>query len=78
MESSGEPGEVNISGDTYAIIKDHFDCQYRGKVQAKNKGEIDMYFVKRIARLQYGCRGRSPQRALPAELGVSADAEQLA
>ncbi len=45
MESSGEPGKINISGTTYELIKDHFLCEYRGKIQAKNKGEIDMYFV---------------------------------
>jgi class 3 adenylate cyclase len=45
MESSGEAGEVNISGSTYSLVKDKFMCQYRGKVEAKNKGEIDMYFV---------------------------------
>lgn len=48
MESSGEVGEVNISGATYALIKDHFECLHRGQVEAKNKGAIDMYFVKRI------------------------------
>ncbi len=46
MESSGEVGKVNISGSTYDYVKDHFACTYRGKVQAKNKGEIDMYFVE--------------------------------
>ena len=45
MESSGESGKVNISGSTYELVKDKFMCQYRGKVEAKNKGEIDMYFV---------------------------------
>jgi class 3 adenylate cyclase len=45
MESSGEAGEVNISGETYEYIKDYFECSYRGKIPAKNKGEIDMYFV---------------------------------
>lgn len=45
MESSGKPGQINISGDTYELIKDQFNCQYRGKVPAKNKGEVDMYFV---------------------------------
>lgn len=48
MESSGEPGKVNISGTTYEIVKDKFNCFYRGKVQAKGKGEIDMYFVEQI------------------------------
>lgn len=48
MESSGIPGEINISGTTYEFIKDHFECSYRGKVEAKNKGEIDMYLVKAL------------------------------
>ena len=45
MESGGEPGRVNISENTYEIIKDSFDCTYRGKISVKNKGEVDMYFV---------------------------------
>ncbi|HRD51130.1 MAG TPA: adenylate/guanylate cyclase domain-containing protein [Flavobacteriales bacterium] len=48
MESSGEVGEVNISGATYRLVKDHFECVHRGQVEAKNKGAIDMYFVKRL------------------------------
>lgn len=46
MESSGEVGKVNISGSTYEMIKDKFTCIHRGKIQAKNKGVIDMYFVE--------------------------------
>ncbi|HTA26918.1 MAG TPA: adenylate/guanylate cyclase domain-containing protein [Bacteroidia bacterium] len=46
MESSGETGKVNISGSTYELVKDKFTCTYRGKILAKNKGEIDMYFVE--------------------------------
>lgn len=45
MESNGEPGQVNISADTYNLIKDQYTCTYRGKIWAKNIGEIDMYFV---------------------------------
>ncbi len=45
MESSGEAGKINISATTYALVKDHFDCTARGMVQAKNKGELEMYFV---------------------------------
>jgi len=48
MESSGEPGEVNISAFTYMLIKDYFFCEYRGKHDAKNKGKMDMYFVRGI------------------------------
>jgi hypothetical protein len=46
MESNGEPGRVNISFATYELIKDYFECSYRGKISAKNVGEIDMYFVE--------------------------------
>ena len=47
MESNGEPGRVNISASTYELIKDEFECSYRGKIYAKNVGDIDMYFVDR-------------------------------
>ncbi len=46
MESSGEAGQVNISDSTYTLVKDQFTCIHRGKIPAKNKGEIDMYFVQ--------------------------------
>jgi adenylate cyclase len=49
MESSGEAGKINISGSTYDLVKDKFKCMYRGKIQAKNKGEIDMYYVETIS-----------------------------
>ncbi|HNA34383.1 MAG TPA: adenylate/guanylate cyclase domain-containing protein, partial [Flavobacteriales bacterium] len=47
MESSGEVGQVNISEATYALVKDEgsFTFTPRGKVQAKGKGEMEMYFV---------------------------------
>ncbi len=45
MESAGEPGRVNISRATYDLVKDRFACTHRGKISAKNIGEIDMYFV---------------------------------
>ena len=48
LESSGVAGRINISGATYELVKHFFDCEYRGKVAAKNKGEIDMYFVNSL------------------------------
>ncbi|MBP7408353.1 MAG: tetratricopeptide repeat protein, partial [Flavobacteriales bacterium] len=49
MESSGEVGQVNISESTYALVKDETGLTFtpRGKVQAKGKGEMEMYFVGR-------------------------------
>lgn len=47
MESSGDVGRVNISQSTFDILKDDPDLQFenRGKITAKGKGEIQMYFV---------------------------------
>ncbi|MEO8588975.1 MAG: adenylate/guanylate cyclase domain-containing protein [Flavobacteriales bacterium] len=49
MESSGEVGQVNISEATYALVKDEPGLTFtpRGKVQAKGKGGMEMYFVER-------------------------------
>jgi len=46
MERHSEPGKINISGATYNLVKDFFVCTYRGKIEAKSKGEVDMYFVE--------------------------------
>ncbi len=47
MEDNSDEGKVNVSGGTYELIKDHFECSHRGKIPVKNKGEVDMYFVER-------------------------------
>lgn len=46
MEQNCEVGKVNISETTFALIKDHFDCQYRGEIDAKHKGKLNMYFAE--------------------------------
>ena len=45
MESASLPGRINISADVYKRINKFFDCTYRGKIAAKNKGDIEMYFI---------------------------------
>ena len=45
MEQGGEAGRVNISQDTYELVKEQYQCTYRGDLSAKNKGELSMYFV---------------------------------
>lgn len=49
MESSGEVGKVNISQSTYELLKDdsQFSFESRGKIKAKGKGEMEMYFMSR-------------------------------
>ena len=46
MEQNSLPGKINASQATYDLIKDKFDCTYRGEITAKNKGELKMYFVE--------------------------------
>jgi class 3 adenylate cyclase len=48
MVSAGEVGKVNISHATYELLKEdeQFSFEHRGKVQAKGKGEMEMWFVK--------------------------------
>lgn len=48
MESSGVPGKINISSATFELVKDFCECEYRGKILAKNKGEMDMYLVNHL------------------------------
>ena len=45
MESNSEAGKINISQATYELISGEFACEHRGKIDAKGKGEIDMFFV---------------------------------
>jgi len=45
MESMSEPGKINISENTYDLIKEDFNCEFRGEIEAKNRGKLKMYFV---------------------------------
>jgi len=46
METMSEPGKINIGENTYMIVKDTFQCDYRGEIEVKNRGSMKMYFVK--------------------------------
>ncbi len=48
MESSGVAGRVNISGAAREHLKYFFECEARGRVAAKNKGDIEMFFLHRL------------------------------
>ncbi len=47
LESKCEVGQVNISEITFRQVKYNFECIHRGKIEAKNIGMIDMYYVKK-------------------------------
>ncbi|MGB5463928.1 MAG: adenylate/guanylate cyclase domain-containing protein, partial [Aureibaculum sp.] len=48
MESMSELGKINISESTYNLVKDDFECEYRGEIKAKNRGKLKMYFVNGV------------------------------
>ena len=45
LQETCETGSINISEATFNEIKYFFPCTYRGRLNAKNKGVIDMYYV---------------------------------
>ncbi|MGI9433888.1 MAG: adenylate/guanylate cyclase domain-containing protein [Geminicoccaceae bacterium] len=45
MESTGVPGGIVLSETTYHMVKDRFECEQRGSVEAKNKGQLDTYLL---------------------------------
>lgn len=45
MEQACEAAKINISEATYALIREEFECSYRGRFPAKHIGEVDMYYV---------------------------------
>ncbi len=48
MESNGVAGRIALSESTYHRVKDQFECEYHGQIEAKNKGLLDMYFLNGI------------------------------
>ncbi|MFW6359229.1 MAG: adenylate/guanylate cyclase domain-containing protein [Chroococcales cyanobacterium] len=45
MESSGEPGMIQMTEATYIRLKDKFILKKRGKVTVKGKGEMETYWL---------------------------------
>jgi class 3 adenylate cyclase len=46
LEHQSEANRINLSAYTYELIRNKYECEYRGKIDIKGKGSIDMYFVK--------------------------------
>jgi guanylate cyclase len=45
MESHGSPNKVQITPATYALLKDSFECEPRGSIEIKGKGQMETWFV---------------------------------
>jgi guanylate cyclase len=46
MEAFGEPGKIQISDEFYQRIKDDYECEYRGQIEIKSKGAMNLYILK--------------------------------
>lgn len=46
IKELGAAGKINNSAYTHKLIKEQFSCAYRGKINVKGKGNLDMYFVE--------------------------------
>jgi guanylate cyclase len=45
MESHGQGGRIQITRDTYELVKHDFVCEPRGTVNVKGKGDMEVWFV---------------------------------
>ena len=45
MESTGTPGRIQITRATHELIKDEFECEYRGTVPVKGKGDMECWYL---------------------------------
>ena len=71
MESSGSIDRVNISAATYSLIAPLFVTAPRGRIHAKNVGDIEMYFVNRIRpEFSADAEGLEPNAAFGEALGA--------
>jgi class 3 adenylate cyclase len=48
MESKGEPGRINVSAATHALVEPWFECTPRGRIEVKGKGDVEMFFLDRL------------------------------
>lgn len=48
LESNSEVGMINVSVVTHELVKSNFQCSYRGEIETKNRGKIEMYFVDEL------------------------------
>jgi class 3 adenylate cyclase len=45
MESHGTPGRIQITRATYELLADEFECDPRGPIAVKGKGEIESWYL---------------------------------
>jgi adenylate cyclase len=48
MESHGTPGRIQITRATYELLADEFECEPRGTIAVKGKGEVEVWYLIRF------------------------------
>ena len=47
MESHGTPGRIQITRATYELLADEFECESRGTIAVKGKGQVETWYLIR-------------------------------
>ncbi len=63
MESSGSPGQINLSEQTFRRVKDFFECDARGEIETKEKRKLPMFSPQRLVSSLMDDSGRVPPTA---------------
>ena len=45
METHSVPGEIQITGATYELLTDEFECLPRGTIEVKGKGQMETWYL---------------------------------
>ncbi|HCA97549.1 MAG TPA: diguanylate cyclase, partial [Cyanobacteria bacterium UBA9226] len=53
MESHGLPGRIQVTEDTYKLLKNYYRFEERGRIQVKGKGEMNCYLLKNKKIIRY-------------------------
>jgi guanylate cyclase len=48
MESHGTPGRIQITRATYELLADDFECESRGTIAVKGKGQVEAWYLIRV------------------------------
>jgi adenylate cyclase len=65
MESHGTPGRIQITTATHELLTDEFECEPRGTITVKGKGEMDVWYV--VGRRPSPASRGQPEPATPVE-----------
>jgi adenylate cyclase len=72
MESHGTPGRIQITRATYELVADEFECEARGPIAVKGKGEIEAWYLVRPRGDSYSSEDQKRSRTDATSSGASA------